>query len=275
MAVTFWYGCNMARHGEIIRLTTQLLAAVGVEAAPSGGPANCCGSPKEASARISEGMARRTVEGFNVTGHAQVVTWCPSCHMNMQDFMAPATPTNFETLHITEVLHARRAALAPLLRHAVPARVLVHAHHGFDGRVPVNALVPDLLRLIPGLEVMEHPLRVPGHMCSGLAAVPGALAAAQRATLAAMAATGADTLCTLFHSCHRESVALERHPGIRVANWIHLLAQAAGLPFEDEYKAWRNAEDLRATLGEARIAELGEVPFTRLVAPELGKPPVV
>ena len=49
-------------------------------------------------------MARRTVEAFNAAGRGQVVTWCPSCHMNMQDSMAPVTPTNFETVHVTEAL---------------------------------------------------------------------------------------------------------------------------------------------------------------------------
>ena len=42
MAVTeravFWYGCNMARHGELIRTSARLLEAVGIEAAPAGGP---------------------------------------------------------------------------------------------------------------------------------------------------------------------------------------------------------------------------------------------
>lgn len=267
----FWYGCNMTRHGEVIRATARLLEAVGVPNAPTGGPATCCGSPKDASARINEGMARRTVEKFNAAGSGQVITWCPSCHMNMQDSMAPVTPTNFETVHVTEVLHARRAALAPLLARPVAARVLVHAHHGFDGRVPVNALVPDLLRLIPGLVLVEHPYRAPGHMCSSLAGVPGALADAQRATLAAMAAAGAGTLCTIFHSCHREAVTLERH-GIRVVNWIHLLAESAGIPAEDGYKAMRTAADPREALGPAAVEAAGEVAFARLVEPELAKP---
>jgi Fe-S oxidoreductase len=270
----FWYGCNMTRHGEVIRTTARLLDAVGMDAAPSGGPASCCGSPKDASARINEGMAKRTIEKFNATGRGTVVTWCPSCHMNMQDSMAPVTPTNFETVHVSEVLHARRDRLRPLLRRTVPARVLLHAHLGFNGRVPVNGMVADVLRLIPGLELVEQPYRAPGHMCSALSGVPGALADAQRATLAAMAETGADTLCTIFHSCHRESVALERH-GVRVMNWIHLLAESAGWKAEDGYKAWRNAADPRAAVGEARIAAAGEVPFERLVAPELAKPPVV
>jgi Fe-S oxidoreductase len=270
----FWYGCNMTRHGEVIRTTARLLEAVGMDAAPSGGPASCCGSPKDANARINEGMAKRTIEKFNATGRGTVVTWCPSCHMNMQDSMAPVTPTNFETVHVSEVLHTRRDRLRPLLLRPVPARVLLHAHLGFNGRVPVNALVAEVLRLIPGLVLVEHPYRAPGHMCSALSGVPGALADAQRATLAAMAETGADTLCTIFHSCHRESVALERH-GVRVMNWIHLLAESAGWPAEDGYKAWRNAADPRAAIGEARIAAAGEVPFERLVAPELAKPPVV
>jgi Fe-S oxidoreductase len=273
-AALFWYGCNMARHGEIIRATSQILQAVGVSAAPTGGPASCCGSPKDASARIAEGMARRTVEKFNATGAAQVITWCPSCHMNMQDSMAPVTPTNFETLHVTEVLRQRQDALAPLLTRRIEARVFLHQHLGFDGRVPVNASVAALLRLIPGVTVLPHPYRAPAHMCSGLAAVPGALADAQRATLAAMAETGADTVVTIFHSCHREAVTLEGH-GIRVVNWIHLLAASMGIAAEDEYKTWRNAEDPRAAIGAARIAAAGEVAFSRLVEAELRKPSVV
>ena len=270
----FWYGCNMTRHGEVIRATARILGLVGMDAAPAGGPAHCCGSPKEASARIAEGMARRTVEAFNATGRGQVVTWCPSCHMNMQDSMAPVTPTNFETVHVTEALWARRDRLAPLLTRRVEARVLLHAHHGFNGRVAVNDLVPGLLRLIPGVTVAEHPYRAPGHMCSSIAAVPGALADAHRATLAAMVETSAGTLCTIFHSCHREAVALERH-GIRVRNWIHLLADSLGIEAEDEYKAWRNAADPRAVIGEDRIQAAGEVAFARLLEPELRKPPAV
>ena len=271
----FWFGCNLVRHGEVVRASARLLEAVGLDAAPAGGPAHCCGATQEANARITEGMGRRTVEAFNATGREQVITWCPSCHMNMQDVMAPVTPTRFETAHISEVLHARRDRLRPLLARPVPARVLLHRHLGFQPRVPVNDLVADILRLVPGLTLVEHPLAVPGHMCSSLSGVPGALAAAQRATLEAMAESGADTLCTIFHSCHREAVALERGRGIRVANWIHLLAESAGWPCEDGYKAIRNAEDPRAALGAAGLAAAGEAAFERLMEPELRRAPPV
>jgi hypothetical protein len=124
-----------------------------------------------------------------------------------------------------------------------------------------------LLGMIPGLTMIDHPLRVPGHMCSAIAPRPGVLAQAHRETLAAMADVGADTLVTVFHSCHREAVALERVGTIRVVNWIHLLAEAMGLPHTDEYKLWRNAEDPRATIGSERITAAGDVAFDQLVEP--------
>jgi Fe-S oxidoreductase len=274
-SVTFWYGCNMARHGEIVRLVTQILDAVGVTAAPAGGPAYCCGSPQEANARIAAGMAARTVEKFNQAGRDTVVTWCPSCHMNMDDLMAPATDAAFETQHITQLLAARGGRLRPLLTNAVRARVLLHAHYGFHGRVPVNTDVPMLLRMIPGLTVLDHPLRVPGHMCSAIAPKPGLLTQTHRETLAAMEEIGADTLVTIFHSCHREAVSLERARQIRVVNWIHLLAEAMGLPYTDEYKLWRNADDPRAAIGAERIMAAGDAAFEQLVDPELRRPPTV
>jgi Fe-S oxidoreductase len=274
-SVTFWYGCNMSRHGEIVRLVTHILDAVGVSAAPAGGPGYCCGSPQEANARIAAGMAARTVERFNEAGRDTVVTWCPSCHMNMDDLMAPVTEATFESQHITQLLAARAERLRPLLTHPVEGRVLLHAHHGFHGRVPVNTDVPMLLGMIPGLTMVDHPLRVPGHMCSAIAPRPEVLAQAHRETMTAMEESGADTLATIFHSCHREAVALERGRQIRVVNWIHLLAEAMRLPYTDEYKLWRNAEDPRAAIGADRVAAAGDAAFAQLVEPELRRPPTI
>jgi hypothetical protein len=105
--------------------------------------------------------------------------------------------------------------------------------------------------------------------------VPGALAAAHEADLAAMARHGADTLCTIFHSCHREAVALERGRDISVMNWVHLLARSAGWEFRDEYKHLRNAEDPRTALDDGALGRIGADVFTQLLEPELRRKPVV
>ena len=134
--------------------------------------------------------------------------------MNMQDSMAPVTPTNFETVHVTEALWARRDRLAPLLARRVEARVLVHAHHGFNGRVAVNDLVPGFAPADPRRDGAGHPYRAPGHMCSSIAAVPGALADAQRATLAAMAEAGAARSApSSIPATARPLRSTPRHPG--------------------------------------------------------------
>ncbi len=275
MAVTenlFWYGCNMTRHGEIIRLSQRLLEAVGVGAAPVGGPGACCGSPKESTPRIAEGMADRTMDKFAASGANRVITWCPSCHMNLDDFMGQSKEQDFDSRHLCEALWERREALAPLLTHPVKTRFLVDRHVGFHKQVPVNDIIPGLLSMIPGAEHVDHPLRGASYMCFGLANVPGALPDHLRATLDAVRESGADTLVTIFHSCHREMVGLERDHGVRVLNWVHLLAEGMGWDYRDDYKTWRNAEDKLAAIGPDRVAEAGEVAVRKLVLPELERP---
>ncbi len=112
-------------------------------------------------------------------------------------------------------------------------------------------------------------------MCSAIAAIPGALADVQAAAVDRATQVSADMVVTIFHSCHREFVALERGRAVRVVNWIHLLAEACGWIAEDEYKLWRNAADPRAAIGAERIEAAGEVAFTRLTEPELRRPAVV
>ena len=272
---TFWYGCNMTRHSEIIRLSQRILEAVGVDAAPVGGPSACCGSPKESTPRIAEGMADRTMDRFNASGTPRVITWCPSCHANLDDFMGQSKEQNFDSQHLCEAIHEHRDRLAPLLTQTVNARFFVDRHVGFNSRVPVNTLIPELLAMIPGASFADHAYRAPSYMCFGLAPIPGALADVQRATLAAMRETGADTLITIFHSCHREMIGLERDHGIRVVNWVHLLAEGMGLAYEDEYKAWRNAPDPIAAIGPERVAAAGEVAVRKYVEPELTRPRLV
>jgi Fe-S oxidoreductase len=114
--VTFWYGCNVVRHGDIIRGAIALLEAVGVEVTPAGGAGYCCGTSKDANLRAAEGMGRRTVEKFNQHGHGAVVTWCPSCHRHMNGFMRDYNDPQFSFAHITQILHQRRERLAALER---------------------------------------------------------------------------------------------------------------------------------------------------------------
>jgi Fe-S oxidoreductase len=270
--ITFWFGCNMLRHAELIRLSIMLLEHAGYDVSAAGGPAYCCGTAHDHQPHGASNMAARTVGRFNEAaqkeGRGKVVTWCPSCHMHMSDIMSPGNAAGFEIAHITELLAERADRLAPRLKVPVKRRVLLHRHLGFATHVPVNDRVAGLLARIPSLQLIDGPVH-PGHMCSALAAVPGALAKAARETWTAAVAADCDTVATIFHSCHRELTALEGRDNLALRNWVQLVAEAMGLEASDAYRGWRTggAPDIAA------IERIGESLYHKLIEPELRKLP--
>lgn len=269
--LTFWFGCNMLRHAEMIRLSVLLLEKAGYDVEAVGGPAYCCGTAHDHAPRAASTMASRTVETFNAAaseGRGTVVTWCPSCHMHMADIMSPGNATQFDVAHVTEILAGAADRLAPLMTVPVRRRVLLHRHTGFAAtHVPVNDKVAALLARIQGLEIVEGPA-VPGHMCSSLAAVPGALKRAVSETWDAARAQTCDTVVTIFHSCHREMVALDGRDGVGVRNWVHLVAEAMGVAAGDQYREWRKG----AAPDIAAIERASPKHYASLIEPELRKP---
>ena len=276
--VTFWYGCNVVRHGDIIHSAIALLEAVGIEVTPAGGAGYCCGTAKDGNLRAAEGMGKRTVEKFNAHGTGQVVSWCPSCYRHMNAFMGEYTDAQFQLSNFAQMLHARRDVLAAKLTHRIERKVLLHKHFGFH-EVDVNPLVEDLLRLIPGLQLVETETASPGHMCSALSRVPASLKDATRAVCDAANGTNgakADTVATVFHSCQRLLCALEGSEPFKVVNYVNLLTESMGLSSKDDYKAWKLAGSEEAVIekvGEERIAAMGEKLFRESILPELLKQP--
>jgi len=128
-------------------------------------------------------------------------------------------------------------------------------------------MVVDLLEMVPGYEIRPSSYLAPGHMCSPLAAVPAALKEVVQESV--NDSSDADDLVTIFHSCHRELVAIERHSNTRVVNYIQLLAEGLGLNYADSYKAWRTSEDPLSLIEQDRIDAVGQDVFDRAILPEL------
>lgn len=273
--VTFWYGCNVARHGDIIHSAIALLEAVDIEVTPAGGAGYCCGTAKDANLRAAEGMGKRTVEKFNAHGTGQLVSWCPSCYRHMNAFMGEYTDAQFQLSNFAQMLHQRRDVLAKKLVHRIERKVLLHKHFGFH-EVDVNPLVEDLLRLIPGLELVATDFSAPGHMCSALSRVPASLKDVTRTLCNEAVSAQADTVATVFHSCQRLLCALEGSEPFAVVNYVNLLAQSMGLTSRDDYKEWKLAgseEAVIAKVGAQRISAMGEKLFHDAILPELLRPP--
>lgn len=272
--ITFWFGCNVLRHGDIIHGCLDILRALGFDPLPVGGPDYCCGTGKDANQTAAGGMATRTVGRFNALQRGRLVAWCPSCHTHMNDFMARTNDTQFAMTYLVDLIYANRDKLAPLLVHPVPLRVLVHKHIGFNDQVEVNRIVPELLHMIPGVEVIEDEYLAPGYMCSSLAGVRGALDDVHANSVRAAKATQADACVTIFHQCYRELCGLEAQGITQIYNYIHLISRSMGIAYEDEYKAWKKVgADAAELIGEERIAKVGVKFFERALLPELKKRP--
>jgi Fe-S oxidoreductase len=274
--VVFWYGCNVVRHGDIIHHAIDLLRAAGVEPEPAGGPSYCCGTQKDDKLPAAEGMAKRTVGKFNAMGRDEVVTWCPSCHRHMNSFMGQYTQPNFSVSHFVQILHRNRDRLSRAFRNPVPRRVMLHKHVGFQEVENLNELITDLLRLVPGLTLVETEYSAPGHMCSALVSVPAALKDVTRRLCDDARALQAEDVATVFHSCQRLMCALEASEPFRVVNYVALLGAALGHKYRDEYKAWKTAggeQEIVERVGAERVKKMGEDIFKSAVLPELMRRP--
>jgi hypothetical protein len=62
--VTFWYGCNVLRHGDIIHACLDILRASATSLARRRAD-YCCGTVKDANQAAAGGMATRTVGKLN------------------------------------------------------------------------------------------------------------------------------------------------------------------------------------------------------------------
>jgi hypothetical protein len=137
--------------------------------------------------------------------------------------------------------------------------------------------VADLLRLIPGLDVVVTDYSAPGHMCSAVAPVPAAAKDINRHCVELTATHRTDTLVTVFHSCQRILCGLATTDGIKVVNYVNLLMESMGLATApDEYAQWKNAGSEAAIIsmiGPARIAKIGAEFFAKQVMPELRRLP--
>src|ERR1051325_1539443 len=105
-------------------------------------------------------------------------------------------------------------------------------------------------------------------------AVPKALQDIHANTVRAAREAKADAVVCVFHQCFRELIGLDTVGAVPIHNYIQLLARSMGLPYEDEYKAWKKAGDgATAMIGAERIAKVGVQFYESAILPELKKRP--
>ena len=250
----FYTGCNVLKTPHIALLCLDIMDQIGVTYQVMGGPTHCCGivQMRAGDAEMSGNMAENTIKKLSASKSGQVISWCPSCQVQFTETTLPtfekvhgARP--FEMTPFMRFLRQHLDALRPHLTGRVDMRVALHRHPGVPG---VVAAVEDILRAIPGIELVDLRQPAVGLQANSLKSLPKLRAELQLAELEAAREAGVDALLGIYHSDHRELCAHERDYPFRILNALEVVGMSMGLHQEDDYKRLKLMQDADAILAD-------------------------
>ncbi len=250
----FYTGCNVLKTPHIALLALDVMDALGISYRVMGGPTHCCGviQLRAGDAEMSGRMGTSTVEKLAHSKSGQVLSWCPSCYVQMTETTLPTLERQqgarpFEITPFMRFLHARLDDLKPLLRERVPMRLALHKHPGVAGVMEAAA---DILRAIPGVELVDLHQPAVGLQSVNLAVLPQYRRELQLTELEGARSAGVDALVAVYHSDHRELCAHERDWPFRIANILEILGASMGLAQHDRYKELKITQDADLIVAE-------------------------
>ena len=247
--IVMYLGCNVLKTPHIALLCLEVLARLGTRYKVFAGPAYCCGviQYRAGDTRTSGQIGGNTVAGFAGTGAPRVLTWCPTCNIQLSEIVMPSTDASFNLEHVVPYIAARIERLRPHFVHSIHKRVALHEHPGVAG-VTEGAI--KILTAIPGLELVDLEQPRVGYMCNSLAPVPAYKRELHARELDAAAAAGVDYLVGIYHACHRELCAHETTSPFKIVNFLELVGEAMGVEKTDLFKQWKMMQDVDRVLAE-------------------------
>lgn len=253
--ILFYTGCNVLRTPHIVLNVMDILDALELDFDVVGGTSHCCGvyQFQEADLPTYEKMGHRTFQRFGQSGASKVLTWCPTCTKNFDELEKDVEEPFFELGHVSEFLAANVEALKARFVDQPKRRVVIHEHLGIGATVDS---IRKLLGAVPNLELVEL-VQDSGfsYACGGQAAkFKDRERAIHRGLAEGAVAAGADTIVTMYHSCHRALAGAEAvYPSLRVVNFTDILAEALGRGgHPDYYRLYKNGGSMDEAVAAAR-----------------------
>ena len=261
--IVFYTGCNVLKTPHIPLLCLDIMDALGVSYRVMGGPTHCCGvlQLRAGDGDTSGRFAGNSIDKLATSKTGEVVSWCPSCFVQFTEVMLPTLERAgrekpFDMTPFMRFLRRHLDQLRRLLRHRVELRVALHKHPGIAGVVEA---AEDILRALPGIELVDLQQPAVGLQSFNLAALPAYKRELQLKELEAAREAGVDAIATIYHSDQRELCAHERDWPFQIVNLLELVGQSMGVQHEDHYKHLKITQDADAILAECGdlIAEHG------------------
>ena len=252
----FYTGCNVLKTPHIALLALDIMDALGVTYRVMGGPSHCCSVVhfRTGDLEASGSFAENTLNKLASAKNGQVLAWCASCHVQFTEFNMPAHEKMtgsrpFEMTPFMRYLRSRLDDLRPMLTRPVKMRVALHRHPGVPGVMEAGE---DILRAIPGIEIVDLHQPAVGLMSNYLRALPDYKRKLQHDELDAARDAGVDALVAVYHPDHRELCAHERDYPFRILNILELVGDSMGLAHDDRFKRLKKLQDVELIMAETK-----------------------
>jgi heterodisulfide reductase subunit D len=252
----FYTGCNVLKTPHIALLALDIMDALGITYEVMGGPTHCCGvvPMRTGDVATSGRVAENTLDKLSQSKTGQVLSWCPSCHVQFTETTLPAIEKTrgakpFEMTPFTMFLRKHLDRLRPMLRHRVPMRIALHRHPGIHGVVEA---AEDILRAVPGIELVDLGQPAVGLMANYFRALPAYRSELQKNELEAAERAGIEALVAVYHADHRELCAHERDWPFRIMNMYEIVGAGMGLHHDDHFKRLKIMQDADAILADCQ-----------------------
>jgi heterodisulfide reductase subunit D len=253
--IVFYTGCNVIKTPHIALIVLEVLDALGVTYEVMGGAAVCCGIQhfKQGDAKLAGRVSFNAIERLGRPGAARVVSWCPSCQIQIGEVALPAYRDSFgaapfDMAPIACFFAERLDDLKRLFVRPVNKRVALQERSALPH---VMDAVKRVLRAIPALEVIELDVPIVSTQASHLSVLPKFKAELREREFRAAAAAGVTTFASIFHACHRELVQYQPRVSFELLNFMELIGEAIGLHIPDLYKRLRLIGDIDAIIADA------------------------
>jgi heterodisulfide reductase subunit D len=247
--IVFYTGCNVIKTPHIALLVLEVLDRLGVSYEVMGGTATCCGIQqfKRGDPKVAGRLGFNTIERLARPGASKVVSWCPSCFIQIGEVAMPAYAAStgqampFEIAPIAELFAERLDDLRTLFTHRVEKRVALQERSAVPS---IMVAVKEVLRAIPGLELVELDVPVMSTQASHLSVLPQFKEELRQREFAAAAAAGVTTIASIFHACHRDLIAYQPKVNFELLNFMELIGKAMGVHIPDVYKRLKLMGDI-------------------------------
>lgn len=259
-------GCTGIMQLDLVQTALDLIRLIDPSAQALGGVDYCCGDTnlRAGNPDASAANFRGLVEALDAFSPEKVVFLCPTCQAFF-DLHSPRTAWSWT--FVTDFLADHIERLGSFTERRVT--VTVHdACHFVRGETPASDSPRQLLRAIPGVQVVEMKNSGEKSLCCGgsaMAAVgqPGADFRERR--LQQAVGTGADIMALYCPGC--QSVFSSERPklAMKVESILTMLGQSLGILHEDKllrYFAYGNPERVLLEAGEC--VEASELPGDKL-----------